>query len=89
MSCAPVLAAFLISDEGRTYRSRDAVLNACVSRWPDLSWAELERGFDLAVAMLREDAPGSARTAVRGAASAEVAIRPPKPSAVNSAMSAP
>lgn len=53
---APALAAFLLSDEGRTYRDADAILTACVCRWPSLSNDEFRRGFAIAQETLRADA---------------------------------
>jgi len=46
---ATVLAEFLLSDEARRLRDADAVLAACVSRWPDLKRDEFERGFQIAM----------------------------------------
>lgn len=53
---APALAAFLLSDEGRACRDPDAILSACVSRWPALSQDEFRRGFAIAQETLRADA---------------------------------
>ena len=53
---APALAAFLLSDDGRACRDPDAILSACVSRWPSLRHDEFERGFAIAQETLRADA---------------------------------
>lgn len=52
---APALAAFLVSEEGRACRDPDAILSACVDRWPDLRHDEFRRGFAIAQETLRAD----------------------------------
>lgn len=47
---APAVAAFLLSDEGRQYRSPDSLLAACVIHWPGLTRDEFRRAIAIAIA---------------------------------------